>query len=277
MRNKLYAVALLGLSMFAISSCGSENKTNNEVVLDDLEYMETGFDSGYNQGSSEARNPYFTSTYPAIKYINNQDELNLEIYLGFGRELLDTFKLDVDSGHLYFDSNQELTLKLFRKIEWDAAVSTPKTVPTQPITEEIFECKQTLGYFMSDQFDKSLKNLKYEENVTLEDLKENYYESVFDNEYELEEDENGEYYRNYDLSRYRSYAILSYWFTLSCEDNNYIKYYFTYESGYQNPFNQRKKYDEINVLYFSSTPIFLYIIDEKIVTFWSVDNVKHYY
>lgn len=277
MRKKLYPVVLLGLSMFAISSCGSESKTKNEIVLDNLEYKETGFGSGYNQDSSCEINPYFYGSHPAIKYINYKDKLNLDIYIGFNYNLLDQFKMDVDSGNLYFDSNQELTLKLFRMIEWHAAVSTPKTVPKQPITEEIFECKQTLGYFMSDQFDKSLKNLKYEENVTLEDLKENYYESVFDNDYELEEDENGEYYRNYDLSRYRSYAILSYWFTLSCDENDYIKYYFTQESGYQNPFYTRYKYDEINTLYFDTTPIFFYIIDGKIVTFWSVDNVKHYY
>ena len=265
MRNKLYAVALLGLSMFFISSCGSEKSNYNSNVQNEILSGEIGFDSNGAQDSSCYINPYFDGNYPAIKYVNEHDKLNIEVYLGFGKLLLDTLDYNAEIGNIYFDSDQELTLTLYRRIEWHTSISTSKTIPTQPIIKEVFEFNQTLGYFMSNQFDKSLKNFKYDDTVTLDDLKENYYETVFDNEYVLEEDENGELYKNYDLSRYRSYATLSYYFRISCDDNDYIKYYFINDTGFYNPFDQKNSYDTVNCLHFSSIGFVVNVIDDKII------------
>lgn len=285
MKNKFMLIGISALGLVSLASCGDEKNDENEYVIENLEYREIGSDDSTNKSASQGEipNKYYIIEYktPLLKYINNEEKLNFEIYPGFSKYLINYIEEDINSENFYFDSEQEITLNVYRGIQWYSNGYVSNEKRKDQITKKIYESKKTLGYFMSENFDRSLKNIKCVDEVSISDLYENYYES--DDEYCIAfSDEDNTIKRVYDV---RSYCVVWYWFEFSCSNGDYIKYYYSgiqnlynqsFSDGY-NPINIRKKYDEIDKIVFSGLGVYLEIIDDKIKTYWMVDGVRHYY
>ncbi len=277
MKNKFMLIGISALGLVSLASCGDDKSNVESITIDNLEYREIGISE--NQGGDPS-NPYNYDSGPTIKYVNNKNELDLEIYLGFPRGYLSGVEFDLlydDS--LTVDEDQEITLTLYRNIAWHGTPKSKDIKITEPITTEIYSFKEKLGYFINGEFNKNSRNIKYEDVVTIDELNKNYYECSTKLVRILGDDD--EVYYVKDLN----YCIVGYYFTLSCDENDYIKYIKNdthnqckkSEDGLFNPFDVHEKYNDVNKISFGGSSIFLEKIDDKIVTFWSNDDGVHYY
>ena len=251
-----------------LTSCEDDNN-QEKIVRENLEYKEIDTDYVDDESNQDTVLTYYHGKPFSMKYVNTGHELNLEFYFGFEKKFLERVSLDINDGIFNIDSNQELTLKAYRKVEWITSGFVPNDKEKEPIVTKIFEYNNSLGFFMSDEFDKTLKTIKCGDVVTLDELYKNYYKS-----------EEKEIY-DFDFSRHDvvTYCTVSFWYELSCDENDYIK---CFVSGWKlsdkdcSPFYDAD-YKLFNKVRFGTYGIKLEIIDDEIVTFWYEDGVKHYY
>lgn len=276
-KNNIFILIISSIIyLILLTSCGIDNSNIKKITIDNLQYKEI---DSYEQDSSCEINPYLYGSNPSLKYVNSKDKLDVEIYLGFPRGKLFGFDFDLQyDDSLIVDYEQEITLTLYKRIEWCGQPTSNKIKRTEPIISEIYSFKEKLGFFLNGDFNKSSKNIKYEDVVTIDELNMNYYD--IGSETVLELGENGELY----YVMCENYCKVSYYYTLSCDENDYIKYIKKVEQGviaktedgYYNPLGP-KYYNDVNTICFDSNSISIKKIDEKIVTFWYNQGVIHYY
>ncbi len=276
-KNNIFILIISSIIyLILLTSCGIDNSNIKKITIDNLQYREI---DSYVQEQSCYVNPYLYGSNPSLKYVNSKDKLDVEIYLGFPRGKLFGFDFDLQyDDSLIVDYEQEITLTLYKRIEWCGQPTSNKIKRTEPIISEIYSFKEKFGFFLNGDFNKSSKNIKYEDVVTIDELNMNYYD--MGSETVLELGENGELY----YVMCENYCVVSYYYTLSCDENDYIKYIKKVEQGviaktedgYYNPFGP-KYYNGVNTIFFDSNSISIKKIDEKIVTFWYNQGVIHYY
>ena len=277
-KNKFMLIGISALGLVSLASCGDDKSNVESIKIDNLEYREIGISE--NQGGDPS-NPYNYDSGPTIKYVNNKNELDLEIYLGFPRGYLFGVEFDLlydDS--LTIDEDQEITLTLYRNIGWHGEPTTSEIKITEPITTEIYSFKEKLGYFINGEFNRDSRNIKCEDVVTIEELNKNYYDIGSETVRTL--GDNGELY----YTKSFNYCIVGYYFTLSCDETDYIKYIKNdthnqckkSEDGLFNPFDVREKYNDVNKIRFQASSFTLEKLDDdSIATFWYDKDGKHYY
>ena len=276
-KNAFMLIGISALGLVSLASCGDDKSNVESITIDNSEYKEI---DSYEQGQSCEVNRYFYGSNPSLKYVNSKNKLDVEIYLGFPRGKLSGFVFDLEyDDSLIVDYEQEITLTLYKRIEWCGEPTSNEIKRTEPTIMEIYSFKEKLGFFLNGDFNKNSKNIKYEDVVTIDELNINYYD--IGSETVLELGENDELY----YAMCENYCNVSYYYTLSCDENDYIKYIKKVEQGviaktedgYYNPFSS-KYYNDVNTICFYNTSISIKKIDEKIVTFWyDHQGVIHYY
>lgn len=275
----LLGTSVLGLAILA--SCGNDNQNSNvkKIVFDNLEYKEIGENVGYNSNQSAEINPYNYDTFPYLKFINLKDKLDIEIYLGFHNGKNQGIEEDKHNDTLVVDKEQEITCTLYRTIAWEGTPQSKDVKILPAIKTEIYSFKEKLGFFLDGEFNKDARNIKYNDIVTLEELNKNYYDCGDEEVLALGENDEFFYTRNINL------GVISYQYTLSCDENDYIRYYKKIEQGivaesddgYYNPL-VRGNYKNGKVIYLNNSTIVLEKIDGKIaIQTQDKDGVIHYY
>ncbi len=271
MKKMIYTLVLSFISSLFIIFLASCENNDEKIIKENLQFREIGIDdteSNHESNLVSIYHNYRTGNYPIIKYVNTGNKINSEIYPGLGSRTLREIEWDKENNAAEVDLNQVLNLKIQRKVEWFSTGYVSNEKKKDPIITEIYEGKNNLGYFMSDDFSKVKKNVKCEDEVTKEELFKNYFESS----------KRGETH---------SYCWIFYLYYLECEENDFFKY-LKKELEYDvdgkvkgekivNPFINSKDYTQVNKILLGGIIIQLEIINDEIVTYWTKDGVKYYY
>ena len=273
--NSIFMILFFAFTLI-LTSCEDDNN-QEKIVRENLEYREIGTDSFDDKSSQNEITHYHfynSNNHPIVKYVNESDELNVELFFGLGEKSLREIRKDKETNSAVLDQNQELTLKAYRKVEWFTNGYVANNKIKEPIVTKIFEYNNSLGFFMSDEFDKTLKTIKCGDVVTLNELYKNYYTSEEKETYDMD----------FTKREVETYCWVSYYCELTCEENDYIKYLKKNEDGsigeidkIINPFCCGLDYEQVKKISLGGIIIQLEIIDNEIFTYWYEEGVKHYY
>lgn len=234
----LLGTSLLGLTIMA--SCGDDNKVQDEKINEVID-NETNLDNDNKDITPDQVglvDPFSEGTEPDLYHEIDNDKINVYGYIGLPSTITGYRNYE----YTVIDTNQEINVSVYRWISWYKK-DTFSRMPNMTL-KEIYSFKTTLGVIMSEEFNKESKKFKFEDIVTIDDL-------------------DGIYYEN-------TYIDITYYFSISCDENDFIKYYVKYADGHIESLlngSQSDGYVKINKSKYKGKNFLVDIVDDKFVDF----------